>query len=249
MELIGFESECVELLEKAPNKHSRNCFRSAINHLTASEKLISIDSEMAIFRAITAEEEAASGLMHCLKECGYINADSLNPQSHPQKNAVIPFIRILQLFYNALLKSMNIKPFFHIKDVDNIRRLTLAYPIFVNEIEYWSYPVPPLNFKISLNDENPSYKEQISEYMDAKNIKDMRSYIRKEANIRNTILYAGPSGYPKVESVSPKLFENKKIHIFMLLKAYLLIYPYDNKQPFVQDALDVFVSIFKLQKK
>ncbi len=48
------------------------------------------DPAMAIFRAITAEEEAASGLLRCLAEMDYPNAKYLNPHNHSHKHAVFP---------------------------------------------------------------------------------------------------------------------------------------------------------------
>lgn len=95
LKLSDFDCKCIELLEALPNRHSKHCFRSAINHLERAEKLLLIDSSMAVFRCFTAEEEAASGLMYCLKDRGYSNAEKLKQQDHVQKNAVIQFFNIL----------------------------------------------------------------------------------------------------------------------------------------------------------
>ncbi len=50
-----------------------------------------VDLEMAAFRAITAEEEAASALFHSLKRRRYAGAARLSPRNHVHKNAVAPF--------------------------------------------------------------------------------------------------------------------------------------------------------------
>jgi hypothetical protein len=109
VELSDFDHRCLVLLQESPNKHSRHCFRSAINHLERAEKLFSIDSSMAVFRCITAEEEAATGLMLCLKERGYLNAEKLNTRMHDQKNAVIQFYKILCQFIEDSFRQYGIE--------------------------------------------------------------------------------------------------------------------------------------------
>src|SRR3972149_10464663 len=97
-----FETNCIELLADVPKKQSRHCYRSALRHLEKAEGLSEIDPAMAIFRGITAEEEAASGLMHCLRELDYVGGNRLNPRNHIHKHALIPFIRILGLFFGQI---------------------------------------------------------------------------------------------------------------------------------------------------
>lgn len=249
MELSGFDRQCIELLEAAPKKHSRNCFRSAFHHLESAEKLVAIDPAMAIFRGITAEEEAASGLMRCLSERDYRNASMLSPRNHVHKNAVIPFLRILSLFHGDFLKSNNIKPIFHIKTENGNRHLTIALPIVINGEETHVYPIPPLNFGISIEEKPPSYKNQVATYVQAKGARDIAQHLKAEANTRNQILYAGPDGYPKVTDVSPAFLQEKTKHVLILLRAYLFIFPYKEQQPFVQHALDAFLAMLGTLKE
>ena len=98
MKLLDFDNKCVEILNDLPVVKSRNCFRSAINHLNQAEKLFEIDSSMAAFRCITAEEEAATGLMLLLQDMQYANAVHLKPRTHAHKVAEIVFFSILTLF-------------------------------------------------------------------------------------------------------------------------------------------------------
>ncbi len=108
MELQDFDKKCLELLEQIPNKQSKHCFRSAMNHLERAETLFPIDRSMAVFRCFTAEEEAASGLMYCLKDKRYKNAEKLNPRNHVQKNAVIQFFSILCQFVEDRFRGFGI---------------------------------------------------------------------------------------------------------------------------------------------
>ena len=43
---------------------------------------------MAVFRAITAEEEAATAIFLVLKEQGYLNADTIRFKDHACKQAL-----------------------------------------------------------------------------------------------------------------------------------------------------------------
>lgn len=68
---------------------------SALNATDGLDKawaLRHIDKEMAVFRAITAEEEAASALFHALKRRGYPDSGKLNPRLHEHKAALTPYI-------------------------------------------------------------------------------------------------------------------------------------------------------------
>ncbi len=249
MELSGFDKNCIALLDSAPKKHSRHCFRSAFNHLEWAEKLVEVDPAMAIFRGITAEEEAASGLMQCLKERKYKNAGKLKSRNHIHKNAVIPFLRILALFHGGFLKSYNIQPRFHIKEEEGKRRLTIALPMVVNGEDILAYPIPPLNFGVSIEAKPPSYKKQIATYIKENGAKDIAAHLEAEANIRNEILYAGPTGYPKITAISPTFFQAKIAHVLILLRAYLFIFPYKESQPFVQQGLDAFLFMLGALKE
>lgn len=240
-----FETNCIGLLADAPKKQSRHCFRSALRHLEKAEALSGIDPAMAIFRGITAEEEAASGLMHCLRELDYVGAGCLNPRNHIHKHALIPFMRILGLFFGQIFEK-NLKEYrLHIKEEDGQKRLMLAFPLFVAGERQWVYPIPPLNIgvKVGTTATPPSYQGQISAYVDAKGAKNIRSYLKKEANLRNEILYAGPDGYPEVAELKPGFLREKTAHVLILLQAYLLIAPYSDRQPYVQDALGGFLAM------
>jgi hypothetical protein len=200
---------------------------------------------MAIFRGITAEEEAASGLMWCLRELEYVGASYLMPRNHVHKHAAIPFLRIIGLFFGQTFDKTLKEYGLHIKDEDGQRRLMLAFPIKVAGEDTWAYPIPPLNFGVSVAGTGlpPSYATQISAYVTAKGANSIKSYLKKEANLRNEILYAGPDGYPQVPELKAEFIQEKTSHVLTLLQTYLLIQPYPERQPYVQDALTAFLSV------
>lgn len=243
MEISAFEKNCISLLDESPKSHARHCFRSAMNHLEKSKKLIPIDQEMAAFRCITSEEEAASGLMHVLKDRKYENADKLRQRDHVHKNAVIPFFGILGSFFQETLGVQGVKPKFHIKEENGKKLLTIGVPMVVVGEEVLAYPVPPLNLMVTSDERRISYKRQIAAFVEAQGARDISTHIREQANLRNQILYAGPDGYPSISILKEEFFSIRQKRILALLKAYLFIYPYKERQPFVQDSLDAYLAM------
>ena len=120
--LSGFQKKCIALMNAAPRTHATHCFRSALYHLEKAESLREIDPAMAIFRAITAEEEAASGVMRCLMEMKYPGADVLNPHDHAHKHAVFPFMQILRLFFGQTFSNHFKEYNLHIKEEEGTAR-------------------------------------------------------------------------------------------------------------------------------
>ena len=59
--------------------HRKHCARSAVRRMIRASNLKGIDPEMAAFRALTAEEEAASALIHSLKWHRYKLSEQLKP--------------------------------------------------------------------------------------------------------------------------------------------------------------------------
>jgi hypothetical protein len=230
------------MLEASPNRHSRHCLRSALHHLERADALIDIDTAMAAFRALTAEEEAATSLMLCLKERGYRNADRLKPKDHVQKNAISPFLDVLGLSFSKSIGAYLGQPVLKLEGEGDERRLMIGLPIIGREDE-WAFPQPPLNFTVKVDGKPLSYRPEIEHLVATRGRKNIIEYLREQANQRNKLLYAGPHGYPREVTVPPGFFEHRKIRVLALLRAYLLVEPYDEHLSFVQDALDAFLTM------
>jgi hypothetical protein len=249
--LTGFQKKCVALMNAAPRTHATHCFRSALYHLEQAELLREVDPAMAIFRAITAEEEAASGVMRCVVEMGYPAADSLNPHDHAHKHAVFPFMQILELFFGQALANHFTNYYLHIKEVDGATRLTLALNVKINGEPQLAYPIPPLNFGVKNPDTNetPDYSLQINQLIAAKGKASVKVFLRKEANLRNEILYADPNGYPTIPSLDVGFLVERRVRVLAMINVYLLIFPYQVHQPFVAQALASFVKLLQQLKR
>ena len=221
----------------------RHSIRCAVNHLKSGWKLRTIDAEMAVFRAITAEEEAASGLFHALQYRGYTNSEFLKLRNHVHKNAVTPFLQILGSFFKEVSEIEKSKPRLHIKEEDGVSKLQIALSVVIMNTEHWAYPTPPLNFSVTSDGKPLSYKKQIERFLTSQNASNILDYVKEVANQRNRILYAGADGYPVIGELQDEFFMLRQRRVMAMSNAYLLIEPYSEPQPFVQNALDAFLKM------
>lgn len=243
MRLSPFDQQCRDLVNQSPKRFSRSCFRSAFHHLECAEKIADIDPAMAAFRGLTAEEEAASGFMHCLKERGYKNSDRLKTKDHVHKNAIVPFLDVLGLFFADNMFDYVKKPALMLQGEGLNRRLMLGLLMSVNGEDQWVHPIPPLNFTVSCEAKRLSYRMQIDALVKCRGAKSISAYIRAQANLRNRLLYAGPDGYPGLVDLAPDFFKTRQVRVMALVRGYLLVQPYQEQLSFVQDALDAFLAM------
>lgn len=247
LEFSPFQERCLKLVElsKSPCR-GRHSLRSAINHLNKGWKLRKIDPEMAVFRGLTAEEEAVSGIFYLLQYRGYTNSNLLNPRNHVHKNAAIPFLQILGLFFKEFSETERLSPKLHLKEEDGELRLLIALTVIVNGERQLVYPIPPLNFGVTSNGRMPSFKPQVGRFLTKHNSSDILKYIKGEANLRNRLLYAGTHGYPALKNLSDSFFELRRARVMAMVMAYLFIEPWPEQQPFVQQCLDAFLAMLKV---
>lgn len=241
LQLHPLDLECRAMVEASPKCHSRNCIRSAFHHLEMAAKIQEIDPGMAVFRALSAEEEAATGLMHCLQELGYNNASLLQPRKHFHKNAVSPFLSVLGMFFAEFAKAHIKQPGLYIDPAESEKRLMLRFRLPFTAEDQWVTPIPPLNFSISSGGKRISFQPQIEALASKRNVSDIAKHIKREANRRNEILYAAPSGYPTHPAIGPDFFHHHQVLVVALMRAWLLIKPYPEHMCFVQDSLDAFL--------
>ncbi|MCH8078885.1 MAG: hypothetical protein IIA06_03790 [Proteobacteria bacterium] len=246
MNLTKHDVLCLDILGSIPNKRSKHCFRSAINHLELGEKLLPIDKPMGVFRLLTAEEEAASGLMFCLKDHGYMKANRLNPRDHNHKVSVIELFRIIKRFIVDEIASRGIDiDIVTLQEQDGIRlALNIVLPGEDKEQRPKIRPYPPLCFNFSGQEINMDYKKQIESLLAERGIEDIKKYVKCQANRRNQLLYASNKGYPANIEIEDKFYPAQKSRVFAMLNTYLLIEPYSENSQFVQDSLNAYLNIF-----
>lgn len=109
-------------------------------------------------------------------------------------------------------------------------------------------PIPPLNFDLTMNGQKYDFSEHLDKFVSDKNARSFCKYSNDQAKIRNKILYASNQGIPSVQLTEGNLKRKEEI-IISFITVYLLIAQYDERQLFVQQALDVFVKILNLSEK
>lgn len=228
---------------------------NAISHLRKSVEILSIDPEMASFRAVCAEEEAATALINSLKEQGYEGADKLFFRNHADKHAVVLFVgTVMQWFQNR--KAQASEQFGHHRiffdDIDG--RIGLRLGIQLGRSNTEVQPTPPLHLIVqgarTLAEE---FQDEMKELLGFEKTCEIKRLIEQRANVRNTLLYATPSGIPKPSGDVKGFIDNQIGIVNSLLMALAFIDPW--RQPkypqsgIVAVSIDVFVDLMDRVKK
>ena len=180
----------------------RNCFRNAFRHLRMAWKLYGIDKEMCAFRAITAEEEAASALIWALKMRQYPGADQLRPRDHAHKMAVFCCLQAVNNFF----AQANLPPIKVSVSKDGHPKVSIQIDISAEnptgELLFVT-PDNPLNFLV-FEEGQPSqvastFADHLKEIFEGMSFQRLDSYLKDQANRRNLLLYADDDGIPTAE--------------------------------------------------
>ncbi len=230
--------ECINNTAKG---YSKNCARNAISHLECAWKIKDIDPEIAIFRAITAEEEAATAIFIALKEKGYENADKIKFKKHPYKQALAPFITGISKFMADVARQPNFplgkKYQLSIEGEGKNKRLILSFYLQ----DKLAQPIPPLHFSIMMNGKPYYFEKELLEISSGKNRDDIVKYIDDLTKLRNSLLYARPEGIPKITGQIAGHLEKRRRTVMTFLRIYSLIYPYKEKALFVEQAVKAYL--------
>lgn len=175
---------------------------NAIQGVSKAKALLPLDREMASFRAITAEEEAASALFMALKLRNYPGADKLNLGNHRHKAAVPPF---LQVIAQSISKGPFTKGSFDFNW--NKPSITIHFPLsslgvqLPGSEDFRLTLEEPLHMLQSVGDERPYlFESEIAELAGAQTQANIEKVIAAQANARNTLLYASDASLPISEA-------------------------------------------------
>lgn len=233
----------VTLLHHEPEDWTRKSFDAAFIHLSLAHRLKDIDPAMAIFRAITAEEESATGLLRALQAQGYAAPGELLPKDHLQKAAVYPYLRAIAK-HTSHLRMNGIKEVrFGIPRDEDKPKLQLALILDGAYDGIVARSSPPLNLRVREGGEVVNYQKYFRELISPSGFDDIRKYLNTKKNQRNLLLYASPQGLLDPGPVSDATLLDYKIRIMTILKTSLLIWPYKEIQPFVQEAVRSFLEL------
>lgn len=214
--------------------------RSAVLHLERACQLLETMPEVAVFLAITAQEESAVCVFHGLTKNKYENANKLKRGDHKHKIGVYPFLKFIQdVVMND--SGINVRLDFAIKKHGKKTKSILRTVIPLND-KLGVFPDPPVNiFSVDPDGNETDYHHEIKKLASAKGIKSVFDYIKGLANIRNTVLYASPSAMPKISNAEKVVCDHAEAVVCNFV-AYLLIEPYP-KQKLVQEALKAYIKV------
>lgn len=232
-----------EAVEKLNPPRVRHACRSALNHLRKAWTLHPIDAEMSLFRAITAEEEAATAVIRALNVRSYPNADRLKERQHQHKAAIWPFITAIAdklAEKNIAMPTMSLR-------VEGKPRIDLSIDIAGLaglDQPLWGTPDEPFNWTFSSDRTGPfmphDFSEELAALASEKGARSIEAYIADEANLRNRLLYASDQGIPSV-AFADSLLIGRRQRVTVMLVVTIAILQTKLHQLFLVQCLDVLL--------
>ena len=166
-------------------------------------------------------------------------------RNHLQKTALHPFLLAVGKLFAEFIDIYSPSFEFNSNDGPELLRLKLRVTEGADKILH-IYPLPPLDFSVSVNEVVHQFEQQLLQLATEKNASSIFEYVKKLANRRNLALYASPNGIPHLDGGASAFLVYRKTVIFTHFLAILLIDPYPQKQKFVQQALTAFLNMLKL---
>lgn len=215
-----------EAIEKLDPPRVRHACRSALSHLRKAWTLHPVDAEMSLFRAITAEEEAATAVIRALNARAYPNAERLKERQHPHKAALWPFIAAVA---NKMAEKNIPMPNLALR-IEGDPRIDLSIDIAARaglEKPLWGTPDEPFNWSMWSDRTGPfklhDFGEELAALATAKGAKSIGAHVAHEANLRNQLLYASEQGVPSVAFSDDLLIGRRQRVTVMLFLAIAIL--------------------------
>lgn len=230
-------------------KHHKGAVRhsalNAVRGLRRAWLIAEIDPEMAYFRAITAEEEAATALIKALVIRKYPGARSLNPRRHADK---IGWIALIETLGRMFSESGLPQPMVHLQKDVRPPRIDVHLPSEGMGLPegYHATPDEPLNMLISEGSPGTasiesSFTSQLQAFAEGKGAGSIRADIDNEANLRNRLLYASDGGWPEVNNPDAVILERRS-RVFLLLGLVIVILQTRSHQLLAKHALKAYLA-------
>ena len=216
----------------------RHCALHAFHHLEKAEEIAEIDPEMAAFRAITAEEEAATALFFSLREKRYEGAKKIQYRSHLYKLGAHRFLVEVAKFLASMDEQY---PARRLRKTEGEEGPRIIWE-FQAPDGRWGQPVPPLNLMITDEEGRPYHLERQFEALkkEAKQ-EDLKKYLESIANHRNELLYADEQGRPGIVGGVSDMLAEQRERVVRICILICMIQPYDERALFVQQCLNAFL--------
>lgn len=225
----------------------RHRAENAYDGFARAKALLSIDREMASFRAITAEEEAASALFRSLQLRGYEGAELLDLKRHQHKAAAPFFLRAVSyalvgdgaatvtITVNAdppsIVVALPVTQFSGLEDTPGNVHLVLTEPLGLCYTRYGTGPDERFDHAVKK----------------AAGDRSVDKLIEKAANSRNRILYAHDGGRP-VSQVTLSSIEIRERNADLCVLLAIAVLQVEGRQPMAMECLEGFLKVIKRQR-
>lgn len=223
-------------------KSVRMRFESCFDHFERSGHLLDIDREMASFRAITGEEEAATALMRAIQLKGYEGAARLNPWRHHHKAAIVACVAALGQSLLPVLKEFQLQFNFERTRIDI--KVPLSNFGVVGGEGVAIQPVEPLGIVHSRveGEETPDFAyllKQMATDLDAGNV---RKLINNQANRRNRLLYASDEAMPISQATRESIGATRNRALALLVLSVMVLQA-EESLPLVRQSLATVLTM------
>lgn len=215
---------------------------NTLDHFDRSFRLLDADREMASFRAITGEEEAATTLIKAIQLRRYPNAREFNVRNHQHKAAVIACVVAIAAQMAPILKEFQLTFDFEKKRAD------VKVPLSnfnVNGGENLAIqPVEPLDLVHTREgaSETQLFGDALENLAARSNFDSIKRMVSAQANARNTLLYASDSSLPQSRA-SRDGIENRKKRALILLVLSVMVLQSRKHQSLVCQAISAFLGV------
>ena len=227
--------------------------KNALSHLYMATQIAKVDPLMAAFRAICAEEEAATALMASLKKHRYAGSEKIDFHNHRHKQSMVVFIELMKRWYEKFHPEVGwgfdqLK--FYPCEVAGRKAIGTFIPIKGTSKSV--FMEPPLSLQVGGGQSWAGIiREGIHTICAEGGFKTFSVMINDRANFRNKLLYASDNSIPKWEGDVGPFIVNQSGIVGALLRALGLIDPWlpstYGKSSLVEACIEVCLEL--MQKK
>lgn len=233
----------------------RSAALNALDHMEKARALADIDPQMACFRAICAEEEAATSVLASLRDQGYPLSDKYHLWSHENKIGVAFLIQSVVEWYKTYFDFDQLpfgKPIFVTTDEPGRPAIEIVLPI--KGAGHSLRPRPPLHVQTQGATAFSSIiGNKLRELVKRKLHSEIKSEIKGKANARNLLLYATDKGLPGCFPNVPGYLLNQAAIVSAMIMVIGLVDPW--RKPhyelsgLVQAVLEEYVAVMSSGRK
>ena len=225
----------------APNLPGSVRFRliNSLEHFDRASLLLEGDREMAAFRAIRGEEEAAAALIKAIQLRRYPHAREFNARDHQHKAAIVACVMAVANQVSPMMRKFQLT-FDHEKRRADVRVPLSNFGVEGGEL-FSVQPVEPLDLIYSgEKSEAEVLDNALSSLAQQSNFENIRRMVSAQANSRNTLLYASDSSVPLSDASSGDI-ENRRNRAFIVLVLCVMVLQSRKHQSLVLEAIRAFL--------